>query len=83
MGEPTGVVIGAGERGANAYVPLLLEDPGLGRIVAVAEPDAERRERFGARFGVDPERRFADHRALLDRPALADFALIATAPRAG
>lgn len=78
MRVPTGVVIGAGDRGAEAYVPLLLDEPALGRIVGVAEPDPVRRERFAERFGLPPERRFADHRELLAQPALADFALIAT-----
>jgi len=78
MRELRGVVVGAGERGANAYVPLLRAEPGLGRIVAVAEPDPERRRRFAERFEVAPEGRFADWRELLDRSALADFALVAT-----
>ena len=75
MTEPTGVVIGAGDRGANAYVPLLLAEPGLGRIVGVAEPDAVRRNGFGERFGIPDEHRFADHRDLLAGPAIADIAL--------
>jgi predicted dehydrogenase len=78
MGALSGVVIGAGDRGANAYVPLLLDEPGLGAIVAVAEPDPLRRNAFAERFRIPEERRFADYRALLDAPALGDFALIAT-----
>lgn len=80
-GGPTGVVIGAGDRGANAYVPLLLEEPELGSIVAVAERDPERRGAFASRFGLSPDDCFADSRALLERPRLADFALIATQDR--
>jgi predicted dehydrogenase len=71
-------VIGAGDRGANAYVPLLLEEPALGRIVGVAEPDPARRSAFAVRFGLAPEACFSGHRELLARPQLADFALIAT-----
>jgi predicted dehydrogenase len=78
LSELTGVVIGAGERGANAYVPVLLAEPGLGRIVAVAEPDDGRRDAFGDRFQVPADRRFRDYRELLAQPAVADFALIAT-----
>lgn len=78
MRELLGVVVGAGDRGANAYAPLLLAEPGLGRIVAVAEPDSERRRRFADRFGVASDGCFADWRQLLDRPAAVDFALIAT-----
>ena len=76
MTQLTGVVIGAGDRGAHAYTPLLLTEPGLGRIVGVAEPDAVRRNAFAERFGVSKERRFADHRDLLAGPAIADFALV-------
>jgi len=46
--QPTGIVIVAGDRGANAYVPLLLEEPELGRIVAVAEQNPDRRQELAA-----------------------------------
>jgi predicted dehydrogenase len=77
-GGPTGVVIGAGDRGANAYVPLLLENPEFGSIVGVAERDSDRREAFAKRFGLAERSCFADSRELLAKPRLADFALIAT-----
>jgi len=75
---PTGVVIGAGARGADAYVPLLLERPELGRIVAVAEADPQRRHAFAERHGLPAEACFESDRALLAQPRLADFALVAT-----
>jgi len=78
MSDVTGVVIGAGDRGANAYVPALFEEPGLARIVAVAEPDDRRRQAFAERHEIPPERRFADYGELLAGRAIADFALIAT-----
>ncbi len=74
----TGVVIGAGARGVDAYTPYLLEHPDEGRIVAVAEPDPLRRAAFATRYGVAPEDCFADYATLLNGPRLADFALIAT-----
>ena len=74
----TGIVIGAGNRGADSYVPVLLEEPGLGRIVAVAEPDPVRRERFAAAHGIAPGQRHADWRALFAAAPRADFALVAT-----
>lgn len=73
-----GVVIGAGNRGAGAYVPYLARHPGVARIVAVAEPDPHRRDRFADRHDIPAERRFADHTALFDGPRLADFAVVAT-----
>ncbi len=78
MKELQGVVIGAGDRGSHAYTPYLLAHPEQGRIVAVAEPDARRRESFGRRYGVPESGRFADHRDLFAQPRIADFALIAT-----
>ena len=74
----TGVVVGAGDRGANAYAPLLLAEPELGRIVGVAEHDEDRRKAFAARFDLGEDACFADSAALFERPRLADFALIAT-----
>jgi predicted dehydrogenase len=74
----TGVVIGAGDRGASAYTPLLLEEPSLGRIVAVAEHDSSRRQAFADRYGLAEDRCFADSSDLLLGERLADFALIAT-----
>jgi predicted dehydrogenase len=75
---PTGVVIGAGDRGANAYVPLLLECPELGSIVGVAERDPDRRAAFADRFGLAETSCFENARDLLEGPRMADFALIAT-----
>lgn len=73
-----GVVVGAGNRGASAYLPYLKRHPDEARIVAVAEPIAERREAFARQHRLDPTRCFADYRELFARDRLADFALIAT-----
>jgi len=74
-----GVVIGAGNRGADAYARLLLSEPGLARIVAVAEPVAARRVAFAERYGVRADACFEDYRELFSaRKRCADFALIAT-----
>jgi predicted dehydrogenase len=48
------------------------------RIVAVAEPDADRRARFAREHGLPPERVFAGWEALLARPLLAPAAIVAT-----
>ncbi len=74
----TGVVIGAGDRGAHAYVPLLLAEPELGRIVGVAEHDPGRRTAFAQRFALPADACFASASELLAKPRFADFALIAT-----
>ena len=73
-----GIVIGAGDRGAGAYVPYLLRHPEAGRIVGVAEPDPARRRAFARRYALAESACFPDHRGILDGPRRADFALIAT-----
>jgi predicted dehydrogenase len=73
-----GVVIGAGDRGGHAYPSYLRKRPDQARLVAVAEPAEARRSAFARRYGVPAEGVFEDYRELLDRPRLADFALIAT-----
>ena len=73
-----GVVIGAGDRGGHAYPSYLRKRPDQARLVAVAEPVEARRNAFARRYELPPEGVFEDYRELLDRPRLADFALIAT-----
>ncbi|MEX2501828.1 MAG: Gfo/Idh/MocA family oxidoreductase, partial [Trueperaceae bacterium] len=70
--EPRGVdpvrvvLIGAGQRGADTYGRAVTEaGPNIARVVAVAEPDATRRDRAAGRFGLAPEHRFASWEALL------------------
>ncbi|MFF0474846.1 Gfo/Idh/MocA family protein [Streptomyces sp. NPDC004284] len=72
-------VIGAGLRGTGYARRALVT--GRARVVAVAEPDAERRTRFAAEHGIPDENVFADWRALLDRDRLADAAIISTQDR--
>lgn len=80
MSQPLrGIVIGAGSRGADVYAPRLLEQPALGRIVAVAEPDPIRRRDFSRRYDVSDSACYADSEALLSQARLADYTIIATA----
>lgn len=74
----TGVVVGAGDRGYDAYATLLLDEPELGRIVGVADPDEGRRERFAQRYSLSPGECEAGWEELFARPAMADYAIIAT-----
>jgi predicted dehydrogenase len=74
----TGVVVGAGDRGYDAYATLLLEEPELGRIVAVADPDQGRRDRFARRYSLGERDLYPGWEELFARPRLADYAIIAT-----
>lgn len=73
----TSVIIGAGERGANAYGPRLHRS-GVGRVVAVAEPDPERRAAAAARFGLPPSACHPGWDDLLAEGRLADLAVVTT-----
>jgi predicted dehydrogenase len=75
--ELTAVIVGAGERGANAYGPRI-HRRGIGRVVGIAEPDDGRRQSAAARFDVPPDRCHRDWRDLFARPRIADAAVIAT-----
>ena len=77
----TGVVVGAGDRGFDAYTKLFVEDPTAGRIVGVAEPSSARTERFAARYGLDGSQCHQSWEDLFSQPKHADFALIATGDR--
>jgi predicted dehydrogenase len=74
----TGVVVGAGDRGYDAYATLLLDEPGLGRIVAVADPDPGRRTRFAGRYSLAEDRLYTGWDELFEQPKLADYAIVAT-----
>ncbi len=72
------VLIGAGQRGALAYGSYALARPEDARIVAVAEPDPERRKRVADQHDIDDDMCFADWRELTSRSQLARGAIIAT-----
>ncbi|MBK8986424.1 MAG: Gfo/Idh/MocA family oxidoreductase [Chloroflexi bacterium] len=72
------ILIGAGQRGAEAYGAYALSHPEDVHFVAVAEPDTGRRERFAAMHAISPEYQFESWEPLLARPLLAQAALICT-----
>lgn len=74
-------VIGAGNRGGEAYAGWCLKHPDRARVVAVADPRAERREAVGDRHAIPPGRRYASWEELLGQPRLADGVIIATPDR--
>ncbi|MHB1120413.1 MAG: Gfo/Idh/MocA family oxidoreductase [Bellilinea sp.] len=72
------VLIGAGQRGAEAYAPYALQHPDQLVFTAVAEPLADRRERFAAAHNIPPERCFSSWEELLSSRSTAQAAVIAT-----
>lgn len=78
MKKITAAVIGAGNRGVDAYAVYAENYPHELEIVAVAEPRPSRREGFAARFHLEEENVFEDWSELLSRPRLADLVFICT-----
>jgi predicted dehydrogenase len=82
MGEPATApvrlaIVGAGGRG-RTYARWAMDHPDRATVVAVAEPDVERRSLFRAEHSLDEDVVLTDWRALLDRPRIADAVVIAT-----
>jgi predicted dehydrogenase len=73
------LVVGAGQRG-RAYARHAVRS-GAGRVVAVAEPDPGRRDRFAGEFGLPADRVFGSWAELHGRERLADAAIVATQDR--
>jgi len=71
-------MLGAGGRGYHAYGRWILAHPDRIRVVAVAEPNPARRERFVRAHGLPPERAFPDHEALFAEGQLAEGLINAT-----
>ena len=72
------ILIGAGQRGAEAYAPYALIHPKEIQFLAVAEPDAQRRLKFAAAHNIPIDRQFETWEDLLQEPRLADAAIVAT-----
>jgi predicted dehydrogenase len=75
------VMLGAGGRGFHAYGKWILEHPDRVRVVAVAEPNQARRERFAVAHGLPQDRVFTDHNQLFAQGQLAAGLINATMDR--
>lgn len=72
------VLIGAGQRGALDYALFALLHPDALKFLAVAEPNEKRRTTFAQKHDIQPEFQYESWEQLLDQPAIADVALVAT-----
>lgn len=75
------VLIGAGQRGAEAFAPYALDNPTRLRFVAVAEPDPVRRAAFSARHQIPTEYQFESWKSLMEMPRMGEAALVCTPDR--
>ncbi|CAN5514564.1 Gfo/Idh/MocA family oxidoreductase [soil metagenome] len=72
------VLIGAGQRGAYAYASYALEHPEEVRIVAVAEPNPERRARVAEQHDIDDAYCFSSWEELIAKGQLGQGAIVTT-----
>lgn len=73
-------VIGCGERGRRAYGAYALAYPGRLRVVACAESDPEKRDRFALEHGLEADDAHADWRVLFANPRPAFEGVIIATP---
>ncbi|WP_182201690.1 Gfo/Idh/MocA family protein [Paraliobacillus salinarum] len=78
MQQRTAVIIGAGDRGFRAYAPYALDNPHELKIVAVAEPNMERRDKFRNTFELSEEDCFKSWEEMYEQGQMADVAIICT-----
>ncbi|MDR1807477.1 MAG: Gfo/Idh/MocA family oxidoreductase [Propionibacteriaceae bacterium] len=69
------LVLGGGSRGST-YAAAAVRRPDRAEVVGLAEPRPLIRDRLAAQFGLRAENVFSDWREVLDRPRLADIALV-------
>lgn len=81
MKQVTSILIGAGLRGGYVYSQYALDHPDEFKVVAVAEPNRERREEFAAKHGICKEMQFESYEELLAKEKLADCAMVCTQDR--
>jgi predicted dehydrogenase len=71
------LIVGAGGRG-TAYADYMLQNPGSGRVVGVAEPRDFYRNRLATNHGLPAKDACRDWREIAARPKFADAVLICT-----
>lgn len=82
MKKPITMVIGGlGVRGYEVYASYAYRHPQNVTVVAVADPDPEKRAAAKARFHLPDSACYPDMETLLQQPRLADVAVIATQDR--
>lgn len=77
MRKLSAVIIGYGMRG-EAYSKYEEEHSDSFEVVAVCEPEISRRDFAKSKHNLSSEQIFSDYRELIDKPRLADFAIIGT-----
>ena len=77
----TAAVCGFGSRGKDAYASYQHLAPDKLKLVAIADPDPEKRDAAVSEYGVAPANCYQNGEELLQQPRLADVLIIATQDR--
>ncbi|WP_152394446.1 Gfo/Idh/MocA family protein [Paenibacillus guangzhouensis] len=77
----TAVLLGAGSRGRYIYGPYAEKYPNEMKIVAVAEPDDERRNNFAAIHQIAPDQVYDSWEKAFEKGKIADVMIISTLDR--
>lgn len=78
MKQVTAILIGAGNRGAEAYASYALQYPNELKFVGVADPREDRREAFRKAHGIDEKYCVESWENIFEFPKFADCVLICT-----
>lgn len=78
MKQVTAILIGAGNRGAEAYASYALQYPNELKFVGVADPRADRREAFRKAHDIEEKYSVESWENVFEFPKFADFVLICT-----
>lgn len=78
MKTTTAILIGAGDRGRRAYASYALDHPDEIKIVAVAEPNEEKRDIIQKQHAITAENCFLSWEDILESDKKADVAIICT-----
>lgn len=81
MKQVTCILIGAGLRGGYVYSQYALDHPNEFKVVAVAEPDPDRREAFSKKHNIPQGMQFESYKEILKIDKIADCAMICTQDR--
>lgn len=78
MKKVTAILIGAGDRGMNAYGGYSLKNPDEIQFIAVADINEKKRRKFQELHNIPDDMCFEDWRSMLDKPKFADAVFICT-----
>lgn len=81
MKKVKAILIGAGLRGGEVYSEYAIEHPNEFEVVAVAEPDEARRNKFAKNHNIPENMRFHDWSEVLEQSIDADCVMVCTQDR--